>query len=82
MNMTLCFSAMQAVMAARSGAKWISPFIGRLDEAGRDGADAECDLFGPATLRHDRVRARSRCLDSRTRTCHSRNTSASPCGHA
>lgn len=37
-NMTLCFNPMQAVLAARAGARWISPFIGRLDDAGRDGA--------------------------------------------
>lgn len=37
-NMTLCFSPAQALLAARAGAKWISPFIGRLDDAGRNGA--------------------------------------------
>ena len=37
-NMTLCFSPVQAVLAARNGARWVSPFVGRLDDAGRDGA--------------------------------------------
>lgn len=36
-NITLCFSATQALMAARAGATYISPFIGRLDDAGLDG---------------------------------------------
>ena len=31
-NMTLCFSASQALLAAKSGAEYVSPFIGRLDE--------------------------------------------------
>lgn len=36
-NMTLCFSPNQAVLAALNGAKYISPFIGRLDDIGVDG---------------------------------------------
>lgn len=36
-NVTLCFSAAQALLAAKSGAAYISPFIGRLDDAGVDG---------------------------------------------
>ena len=36
-NVTLCFSSPQAVAAARAGATYISPFIGRLDDAGLDG---------------------------------------------
>lgn len=36
-NMTLCFSASQALMAALCGAYFISPFIGRLDDLGQDG---------------------------------------------
>lgn len=35
-NMTLCFSAMQAVIAARAGATYVSPFIGRLEDSGED----------------------------------------------
>ena len=36
-NMTLCFSVPQAIMAARSGARYISPFIGRFDDIAEDG---------------------------------------------
>lgn len=36
-NVTLCFSANQALLAAKAGAAFISPFIGRLDDAGADG---------------------------------------------
>ena len=36
-NVTLVFSANQAVLAAKAGASYISPFIGRLDDAGQDG---------------------------------------------
>ena len=38
-NVTLCFSAVQALLAAKCGAAFISPFIGRLDDAGQDGMD-------------------------------------------
>ena len=36
-NMTLCFSVPQAVLAARAGARYISPFIGRFDDISQDG---------------------------------------------
>jgi transaldolase len=36
-NVTLCFSAPQALLAAKAGATFISPFIGRLDDGGQDG---------------------------------------------
>jgi len=36
-NVTLCFSAPQALLAAKAGASYISPFIGRLDDNGQDG---------------------------------------------
>jgi transaldolase len=36
-NVTLCFSAGQAILAAKAGATFISPFVGRLDDAGADG---------------------------------------------
>lgn len=38
-NMTLCFSVNQAMLAAKSGATYISPFIGRLDDIGEDGME-------------------------------------------
>lgn len=36
-NVTLCFSANQALLAAKNGATYISPFVGRLDDIGHDG---------------------------------------------
>lgn len=36
-NVTLCFSATQALLAAKCGAAYVSPFIGRLDDMGQDG---------------------------------------------
>ena len=36
-NVTLCFSPLQAVIAAKAGATYISPFVGRLDDIGHDG---------------------------------------------
>lgn len=36
-NVTLCFSAAQAILAAKAGATFISPFVGRLDDIGADG---------------------------------------------
>ena len=38
-NVTLCFSAAQALLAAKAGASFISPFVGRLDDIGADGMD-------------------------------------------
>ncbi len=38
-NVTLCFSAAQALLAAKAGASYISPFIGRLDDHGADGME-------------------------------------------
>jgi transaldolase len=38
-NVTLCFSSVQALLAAKAGATFISPFIGRLDDAGLDGME-------------------------------------------
>ncbi len=38
-NVTLCFSAAQAILAAKAGASFISPFVGRLDDVGEHGMD-------------------------------------------
>jgi len=38
-NVTLCFSANQALLAAKAGATYISPFVGRLDDIGLDGME-------------------------------------------
>jgi transaldolase len=43
-NVTLCFSANQALLAAKAGATFISPFIGRLDDLNMDGLDLIADI--------------------------------------
>lgn len=45
-NVTLCFSANQALLAAKAGASFISPFIGRLDDIGQDGMELIEDIVG------------------------------------
>ena len=66
-NVTLCFSANQALLAAKAGASFVSPFVGRLDDVGEDGMALIRDIrtiydnypdFGTeilaASLRHPR----------------------------
>ena len=43
-NVTLCFSPVQAMMAAKAGAHFISPFIGRVDDVGEDGVGLIRDI--------------------------------------
>lgn len=43
-NVTLCFSAAQALLAAKAGATFISPFVGRLDDIGQDGMQLIADI--------------------------------------
>lgn len=43
-NVTLCFSAAQAILAAKAGATFVSPFIGRLDDVGTDGLTLISDI--------------------------------------
>jgi transaldolase len=43
-NLTLCFSASQALVAAKAGATYVSPFIGRLDDIGQVGMDLIRDI--------------------------------------
>ena len=43
-NVTLCFSAAQAILAAKAGATFISPFIGRLDDINLDGVQLIEDI--------------------------------------
>ncbi|HEU5465268.1 MAG TPA: fructose-6-phosphate aldolase [Gemmatimonadales bacterium] len=38
-NVTLCFSSVQCLIAAKAGASYVSPFIGRLDDVGQEGMD-------------------------------------------
>jgi transaldolase len=45
-NVTLCFSANQALLAAKAGASFISPFVGRLDDAGEDGMNLIENIVG------------------------------------
>tara|TARA_R110000787_G_scaffold63679_6_gene143553 strand:- start:14096 stop:14749 length:654 start_codon:yes stop_codon:yes gene_type:complete len=47
-NVTLCFSAAQAILAAKAGAAFISPFVGRLDDIGQDGMsliEEICEIY-------------------------------------
>jgi transaldolase len=65
-NMTLIFSSNQALLAATAGASYVSPFVGRIDDAGQVGMDVvreTCDIFDnyhlptqvlAASLRHPR----------------------------
>lgn len=43
-NVTLCFSANQALLAAKAGATYISPFVGRLDDIAMDGMDLIAEI--------------------------------------
>ena len=43
-NLTLCFSVPQAMMAAKCGATYVSPFIGRIDDIGQDGINLIADI--------------------------------------
>ncbi len=43
-NMTLCFTVPQAMLAARAGARYISPFIGRFDDISEDGIERVADI--------------------------------------
>ena len=44
-NVTLCFSATQALLAAKAGANYISPFVGRLDDISTDGMELVSDII-------------------------------------
>jgi transaldolase len=43
-NVTLCFSPAQAILAAKAGAAFVSPFVGRLDDIGADGMGLISDI--------------------------------------
>ena len=43
-NVTLCFSAAQALLAAKAGATFVSPFVGRLDDIGQNGMDLIAEI--------------------------------------
>ncbi len=63
-NVTLCFSANQALLAAKAGATFISPFIGRLDDIGLDGMD----LIREIRLIYDNYDFRTEILAASIRT--------------
>ena len=44
-NVTLCFSPAQAILAAKAGATFVSPFVGRLDDIGQNGMDLIADIL-------------------------------------
>ena len=43
-NVTLCFSSAQAILAAKAGATFVSPFVGRLDDIAQDGLELIADI--------------------------------------
>jgi transaldolase len=45
-NVTLCFSAAQAILAAKAGASYVSPFMGRLDDVGENGLAVLAEILG------------------------------------
>ena len=51
-NMTLCFTVPQAILAARAGARYISPFIGRFDDISEDGLE-QVENIGTAIQNYD-----------------------------
>lgn len=81
-NMTLVFSAPQAIMAARAGARYISPFVGRFDDIAEDGLNQLNDIvscvnnydFGHEVEDHCRFRAFSpSCHAGRPYGCRHRH---------
>jgi transaldolase len=63
-NMTLCFSANQALLAAKFGATYISPFIGRLDDIGEDGME----LIAEIRTIYDNYKFKTQILAASVRT--------------
>ncbi len=65
-NVTLCFSANQALLAAKAGASFISPFIGRLDDINMDGMQLIADI----RQIYDNYRFRTEILAASVRTAN------------
>ena len=65
-NVTLCFSANQALLAAKAGATFISPFIGRLDDINLDGLD----LIGDIRTIYDNFDFKTQILAASVRTAN------------
>ena len=53
-NLTLCFSVNQALLAAKAGATYVSPFIGRLEDNGQDGVGLVSDIVN-TFMRYDSI---------------------------
>ena len=67
-NVTLCFSAGQALLTAKAGATFVSPFVGRLDDVGQEGMQLISDIVEiyrnyPTTLRTEVLVASVRSLN-------------------
>jgi transaldolase len=67
-NVTLCFSAGQALLAAKAGATFVSPFVGRLDDVGQEGMQLISDIVEiyrnyPTTLRTEVLVASVRSMN-------------------
>ena len=95
-NVTLCFSANQALLAAKAGASFVSPFVGRLDDVGEDGMALIRDIrmiydnypdFGTeisgglAAPSATRDRGRARGRRCRDRSAGSLETARQPSAH-
>jgi transaldolase len=65
-NVTLCFSPNQALIAAKAGATFISPFIGRLDDINMDGLD----LIGDIRTIYDNYEFKTQILAASIRTAN------------
>jgi transaldolase len=65
-NVTLCFSANQALLAAKAGATFISPFIGRMDDINLDGLD----LIGDIRTIYDNYDFKTQILAASIRTAN------------
>ena len=74
-NVTLCFSAAQALLAAKAGASYISPFIGRLDDHGADGMALIGDIRAITTITASRPKS-SPPPSARRSTCAMRPSKA------
>ncbi|TFH35087.1 MAG: fructose-6-phosphate aldolase [Dehalococcoidia bacterium] len=76
-NMTLCFSLNQAVLAAAAGAAFVSPFVGRLDDIGEDGMQLVVDIVEylryydiPTLVIAASIRNTSHCLSASRAGAH------------
>ena len=76
-NMTLCFSLNQAMLAAAAGAAFISPFVGRLDDIGEDGMQLVVDIVDylryynlPTRVIAASIRHTSHCLSASKAGAH------------